>query len=262
MLASWAAASSPACASWPPSSRPCSGPPARRPAPAVQHDARVPEDRALTTAPLPDLPLRHAFEVRHESLRTPAFTDLLRHHGVALVHSDNRGRGPSYDSDRALRLRPPARPRRAVRERPRRRPAGPCCGGGTRRGWTPTSTATTSALVRAPFDAITCWRGGRGAHHVSRRVFRRTRLRDAARMGRVNAPIRAVLFDCDGVLQRPANDWARGDRPADRLRGRPALGAARHHSDAEQPILDARARSSTCSARSCGARASTWTPPP
>jgi len=64
---------------------------------AVQHDARVPEDRALTTAPLPDLPLRHAVEVRHESFRTSAFTDLLRHHGVALVHSDNPGTWPVFD---------------------------------------------------------------------------------------------------------------------------------------------------------------------
>ena len=39
---------------------------------AAQHDARVPEDRALTNAPLPDLPLRHAFEVRHESFRRAA----------------------------------------------------------------------------------------------------------------------------------------------------------------------------------------------
>jgi len=33
-------------------------------------------------------PLRHAFEVRHESFRDRAFIDLLRRHGVALVCSD------------------------------------------------------------------------------------------------------------------------------------------------------------------------------
>jgi uncharacterized protein YecE (DUF72 family) len=33
-------------------------------------------------------PLRHAFEVRHESFRDRAFVDLLRRHGVALVCSD------------------------------------------------------------------------------------------------------------------------------------------------------------------------------
>ncbi len=33
-------------------------------------------------------PLRHALEIRHESFRTPAFVDLLREHGVALVCAD------------------------------------------------------------------------------------------------------------------------------------------------------------------------------
>ena len=64
---------------------------------AAQHDERITEDRALTTTALPDLPLRHAVEVRHESFRTPAFTDLLRAHGVALVLSDNPGTWPVFD---------------------------------------------------------------------------------------------------------------------------------------------------------------------
>ena len=64
---------------------------------AAQHDDRLQGDRALTTTAVPDLPLRHAFEVRHESFRTPAFTDLLRHHGVALVLSDNPGTWPVFD---------------------------------------------------------------------------------------------------------------------------------------------------------------------
>ena len=64
---------------------------------AAQHDARVAGDRALTTTTVPDLPLRHAFEVRHESCRDPAFTALLRHHDVALVLSDNPGTWPVFD---------------------------------------------------------------------------------------------------------------------------------------------------------------------
>ena len=32
--------------------------------------------------------MRHAFEIRHESFRTPAFIDLLRHYDVALVCAD------------------------------------------------------------------------------------------------------------------------------------------------------------------------------
>lgn len=33
-------------------------------------------------------PMRHAFEIRHDSFRDPAFVDLLRRHGVALVCAD------------------------------------------------------------------------------------------------------------------------------------------------------------------------------
>jgi len=64
---------------------------------AAGHDARVDGDRALTTTTVPDLPLRHAFEVRHESFREPGFAALLRHHGVALVLSDNPGTWPVFD---------------------------------------------------------------------------------------------------------------------------------------------------------------------
>ena len=64
---------------------------------AEQHDARVAGDRALTTAAAPDLPLRHAFEVRHESFRVPAFGRLLREHDVAMVLSDNPGQWPVFD---------------------------------------------------------------------------------------------------------------------------------------------------------------------
>lgn len=61
---------------------------------AAGHDARVPEDRALTVAPDPSLPLRHTVEVRHETFRDPAFYDLLRRHDVGLVMADNPGKWP------------------------------------------------------------------------------------------------------------------------------------------------------------------------
>lgn len=64
---------------------------------AAQHDARLGDDRALTTTTVPDLELRHAVEVRHASFRDPAFTALLRRHGVAVVLSDNPGTWPVFD---------------------------------------------------------------------------------------------------------------------------------------------------------------------
>ena len=64
---------------------------------AAHHDDRLAGDRALTTTTVPQMPLRHAFEVRHESFRDPAFTALLRRHGVALVLSDNPGTWPVFD---------------------------------------------------------------------------------------------------------------------------------------------------------------------
>jgi uncharacterized protein YecE (DUF72 family) len=39
-------------------------------------------------------PFRHALEVRHESFVAPAFVDLLRRHGVALVVADTAGKWP------------------------------------------------------------------------------------------------------------------------------------------------------------------------
>jgi uncharacterized protein YecE (DUF72 family) len=53
---------------------------------ASRHDARV-EGRAWTRTDA-DRKLRHAFEIRHDSFRTPAFIDLLREHDVALVCAD------------------------------------------------------------------------------------------------------------------------------------------------------------------------------
>lgn len=53
---------------------------------AREHDGRL-EGRAWTRAGS-NQPLRHAFEIRHESFRDPAFLDMLRHHGAALVCAD------------------------------------------------------------------------------------------------------------------------------------------------------------------------------
>ncbi len=60
---------------------------------AEGHDAKVPEDRALTKAEV-DLPLRHALEVRHRTFTDPGLLDLLRAHDVALVVADTAGRWP------------------------------------------------------------------------------------------------------------------------------------------------------------------------
>jgi uncharacterized protein YecE (DUF72 family) len=62
---------------------------------ATGHDERV-EGRALTGTDA-DRPLRHAIEPRHESFRDPAFLDLLREHGVALVQSDSAGTWPVFE---------------------------------------------------------------------------------------------------------------------------------------------------------------------
>ncbi|MGN6577026.1 MAG: DUF72 domain-containing protein [Nocardioides sp.] len=60
---------------------------------AEGHDAKVPEDRALTTAAV-DLPLRHALEVRHASFTGPETAAVLREHDIALVVADTAGRWP------------------------------------------------------------------------------------------------------------------------------------------------------------------------
>jgi uncharacterized protein YecE (DUF72 family) len=61
---------------------------------AARHDARVPEDQALTTTTDPDHRIRHTVEVRHETFRDPAFYALLRRHDVGLVIADNPGKWP------------------------------------------------------------------------------------------------------------------------------------------------------------------------
>ncbi len=59
---------------------------------ARRHDDRV-AGRVYTDSDAVR-PLRHALEVRHDSFRTPAFTDLLREHGIALVVADAAGKWP------------------------------------------------------------------------------------------------------------------------------------------------------------------------
>ncbi|MEU8490721.1 MULTISPECIES: DUF72 domain-containing protein [Pseudonocardia] len=62
---------------------------------ATGHDERL-DGRALVETDA-DRPLRHAVEPRHPSFRDPAFTALLREHGVALVLSDSAGTWPVFD---------------------------------------------------------------------------------------------------------------------------------------------------------------------
>ncbi|HLS40456.1 MAG TPA: DUF72 domain-containing protein [Ornithinicoccus sp.] len=62
---------------------------------AKRHDHRV-AGRALTETDA-ERPLRHAVEVRHQSFTDPAFPELLREHGVALVVADTAGRYPVLD---------------------------------------------------------------------------------------------------------------------------------------------------------------------
>jgi uncharacterized protein YecE (DUF72 family) len=60
---------------------------------AKRHDAKVPEDRALTTAE-DDRPLRHALEFRSPTFCTEEAYDLLRRHDIACVVADTAGRFP------------------------------------------------------------------------------------------------------------------------------------------------------------------------
>jgi uncharacterized protein YecE (DUF72 family) len=61
---------------------------------AVDHDQRIPADRALTTVADPAQRIRHAVEVRHETFRTNEFYELLRRQQVALVVADSPGKWP------------------------------------------------------------------------------------------------------------------------------------------------------------------------
>src|SRR4051812_26769583 len=59
---------------------------------AARHDQRL-DGRAWTEAEV-DIPLRHAFEIRHPGFLGPDFVALLREHGAALVFADTAGRWP------------------------------------------------------------------------------------------------------------------------------------------------------------------------
>jgi uncharacterized protein YecE (DUF72 family) len=63
---------------------------------ARHHDAKLPADRALTTA-LTQVRLRHAIEPRDLSFADPAAIDLLRRHDVGLVVSDAGDKWPRFE---------------------------------------------------------------------------------------------------------------------------------------------------------------------
>ena len=63
---------------------------------ARHHDAKLPPERALTTAEA-DLPLRHAIEFRSTTFCTAAAYDLMREHGVSCVLADTAGRWPRVE---------------------------------------------------------------------------------------------------------------------------------------------------------------------
>jgi len=61
---------------------------------ARRHDARTTGRSALTAPDGRDLPLRHAFEVRHPSWLSDAALETLARHDVALVAADTAGKHP------------------------------------------------------------------------------------------------------------------------------------------------------------------------
>lgn len=63
---------------------------------ARRHDDKVKDRASLSFRGVRDK-LRHAMEVRHPSFATPAFTALLRKHGVAWVIADTGRRWPEFD---------------------------------------------------------------------------------------------------------------------------------------------------------------------
>ena len=116
---------------------------------AEEHDERL-DGRALTATDA-DRPLRHAVEPRHESFRDPAFTALLREHGVALVVADSPGTWPVFDETHGgLPLRPPARRRRALRLRLHRRRRWTRGPSGCGRGWPTATCSSTSTTTQGP----------------------------------------------------------------------------------------------------------------
>jgi uncharacterized protein YecE (DUF72 family) len=64
---------------------------------ARAHDAKVPADRALTTADA-ERPIRHALEFRSRTYCTDEAFDLLRRHDIGCVVADTAGRWPMADA--------------------------------------------------------------------------------------------------------------------------------------------------------------------
>jgi uncharacterized protein YecE (DUF72 family) len=65
---------------------------------AKRHDAKIPDDRALTKAE-DDRPVHHALEFRSPTFATPEASEVLRRHDVATVLADTAGRWPKVDED-------------------------------------------------------------------------------------------------------------------------------------------------------------------
>ncbi len=63
----------------------------------AEHDDKLDTDRVMLTPPDPDLPLRHAIEVRHDSFTGADFARQLRTHQVAGVLADTAGRWPKLE---------------------------------------------------------------------------------------------------------------------------------------------------------------------
>jgi uncharacterized protein YecE (DUF72 family) len=63
---------------------------------ARKHEPRL-SGRTQLDAIAPDLPVRHAVEVRHESFLDPRYVELLRAHGVASCVADSAGLYPLID---------------------------------------------------------------------------------------------------------------------------------------------------------------------
>jgi len=61
---------------------------------AARHDDRLAPDRVLLESSVPDHPIRHALEVRHDSFRTPQLVRLATSAGIALVTADAPNRWP------------------------------------------------------------------------------------------------------------------------------------------------------------------------
>jgi uncharacterized protein YecE (DUF72 family) len=64
----------------------------------AKHDQRLAGDRVYLQTEVPDRPLQHALEVRHDSFKTPALLDLLRRHRIAMVIADTAGRWPQIEA--------------------------------------------------------------------------------------------------------------------------------------------------------------------